>query len=500
MKYFPLFLDLEDAPVLIVGGGETALQKLRLIVKTEAVITVIAPEFHKEIQTLSQKYSRISLIARAFEMSDILDQRLVYAASDDERVDDLVRDSAREAGVLLNRVDVPQDCDFITPSIVDRDPVVVAIGTEGAAPLLAREIKAQLDTTLPKNFGALGRFAKNIRPVIFEQVPDGRQRLRLWERLMNKGGAVRRALMSGDETLAEAAFETELKMSTSIEGNGSVASAIEEGASALDDSGAEKGSVALIGAGPGDPDLLTLKALHALQGADVLVVDRLVNEKILDYARRDAKRIFVGKQAGVRSIAQEEINQILVREALSGARVVRVKGGDPNIFGRVQEELAACQMIGIDVEVVPGISAAQAASASVQLPLTFRGIHRSITWITAATKDQIVSEDLLAFMKTGRPVGVYMGLKLVHEIISALSAAGADMDQSVVVVENASLETERVFSAPLKDLDLAIQSFEINGPSILFFGLSWEEMGLMPDRRLTAYKSSNVVQLSRQVS
>lgn len=490
MKYFPLFLDLEDQAVLIVGGGETALQKLRLLAKTVASITVIAPQFHTEIETLGVSHPSITLIKRVFEAGDVAGQRLLYAASDDEALDDLVVEAGRAAGVLVNKVDCPGACDFITPSIVDRDPIVVAIGTEGAAPLLAREIKGALDRLLPKNFGALGRFAARVRPRILDGIADGRQRLRFWESLMAPNSGVRRALLKGDEARAETEFDNQLAGENETDGGG---------VSACDEASG-KGSVALIGAGPGDADLLTLRALHYLQTADVLVVDRLIGDTILDYARRDAKRIFVGKQAGKRSMAQEEINQILVREALSGARVVRVKGGDPNVFGRAQEELAACQSLGIDVEVVPGISAAQAASASIRLPLTFRGVHRSITWITAATKDQIVSEDLVGFMKTGRPFGVYMGLKLAGDIVSELAKAGADMSQEIVLVENASRDDERVFAAPLKDLALAVRSFEITGPTIMLFGLSYEEMGLQPDPRLERFEASNVISLSLQVS
>ena len=493
MKYFPLFLDIENQPVLIVGGGEMALQKLRLLAKTQARIQLIAPVFHPEIEKLAARHDRISLFKRRFDARDATLQRLIYAASEEPELNERVVASGRDAGALVNYVDAPEYCDFITPSIVDRDPVVIAIGTEGSAPILAREIKGLLDRYLPQNFGLLGLAARKIRPMILERIDCSRVRLRLWERLMKLGSGFRRAVLAGDEPRAEETFQAELI-------NAEAFGETKDGPGTKTDEG---GSVTLIGAGPGDPDLLTLKALHALQGADVLVIDRLVNEVILDYARRDAKRIYVGKQAGAPSIAQEEINQILVREALTGARVVRVKGGDPNIFGRVQEELAACQLMGIEVDIIPGISAAQAASAAIQLPLTSRGINRSMTFITAATKDQLISDDLIGFMKAGRPFAVYMGLRLSGEIVSILSKGGVDMGQNVTIVENASLKTERVFTTPLSGLQRAVETFEITGPSILFFGLSYDEMGLMPDERIHRYEalsSDNVVPLNRQVS
>lgn len=258
------------------------------------------------------------------------------------------------------------------------------------------------------------------------------------------------------------------------------------------------GIVALVGAGPGDPELLTMKAHARLREAEVVIYDRLVNPAILDIAPPTAKLINVGKQAGGPSLAQEEINRILVQEALSGLKVVRLKGGDPNIFGRVQEEIAACQLVGLEVEIVPGISAAQAASASIKLPLTYRGQHRSITLLTAATKDQVVACDLAAFIKAGRPFAIYMGVKLADKIVEALRIVGADMSREVVIVENASLPGERVLAAPLNELGAIVRDAEIKGPAILFIGLSYAEMGLMEDERIERLAPSNVVPINRQ--
>ncbi len=486
MKFFPIFVETKSAHVLVTGGGETALQKLRLLSKTEATITVVAPEFEDDILSFVKDFPNINLLKRAFETDDVQGKRRVYAAHDDEVLDTVVADAARAAGVLVNVVDTPAQCDFLTPSLVERAPITVAIGTEGTAPMIARDIKALLDKNLPANLGDLARQATRIRSTLKKRIDDGRARLRVWERLMQ--GAFRRAVLRGDQPGAALALEAEI-----------LAELDHSATETDDDSNKPKGSVSLIGAGPGNPEYLTLKAHRLLQEADVLVVDRLANPDILDYARRDAKRIYVGKQAGKPSTTQEEINQIIVREAMDGSRVVRLKGGDPSIFGRLQEELAACQLFGIEVEVVPGISAAQAASASIKLPLTFRGEHRSITLLTAATKDQVVAADVVEFMKTGRPFAIYMGVRIASEIVETLKQAGADLTSEVIIVENASHDHERVFSSSLQDLTLTIKTLSIKGPAILFIGLSYEDMGLSADNRIQSIEVSNVVSLNRKV-
>jgi len=488
MKFFPIFVETKNAHVLVTGGGETALQKLRLLRKTEATIIVVAPEFDENLLSFIKDLPNINLLKRAFQSEDVQGKRLVYAAHDDETLDIPVADAARAAGVLVNVVDTPDQCDFLTPSLVERAPITVAIGTEGTAPMIARDIKALLDKNLPANLGDLARQALLIRSTLKKRIDDGRARLRVWERLMQ--GAFRRAVLRGDQPGAALALEAEIlaELDHSESEHGEASNTPKK----------PKGSVALIGAGPGNPEYLTLKAHRLLQEADVLVVDRLANPAILDYARRDAKRIYVGKQAGKPSTSQEEINQIIVREAIDGSRVVRLKGGDPSIFGRLQEELASCQLFGIEVEVVPGISAAQAASASIKLPLTFRGEHRSITLLTAATKDQVVADDVVEFMKTGRPFAIYMGVKIAPEIVETLKQAGADLSSQVIIVENASHDHERVFSSSLQDLALTIKTLSIKGPAILFIGLSYEDMGLSADDRIKSIELSNVVSLNRK--
>lgn len=489
MKFFPLYINSEALSILLVGGGDSALAKLRLLVKTEARIELVCEHFIDDIYHLAEGDSKISITRRPFNKADVIGKGLVFALSGNSGLDQRVQQAAEEAQILFNSDDRELSRDFLVPLMIERAPITLAIATEdgegdlnnagvvGAVPGVTTEIKNLLDRHLPVNYGELAQQGEYIRRTLNERISDERVRLQVWKRLMN--GAFRRAILRGDAAGAAIVLEAELL-------------ALEE-----DDTEPQKGSVALVGAGPGNPELLTLKAHRLLLEADVLVVDQLVNPAILDFARADAKRIFVGKKAGKPSTSQEEINQIIVREALAGLRVVRVKGGDPNIFGRIQEELAACQLFGIEVEVVPGISAAQAASASIKLPLTFRGEHRSITLLTAATRDQVVSDDVAAFMKAGRPFAIYMGVKLADKIVETLHKSGADMNAEVIIVERASCVDERVFSSSLKNLALSVKTLGIKGPAILFIGLDYVEMGLIADGRIKSMELSNVISLKQ---
>ncbi|MGI9383616.1 MAG: siroheme synthase CysG, partial [Methyloligellaceae bacterium] len=362
MKYFPIYVDLERQPVLVVGGGEQAAQKIRLLLKTHARITVLAETLIPELEDLAAA-SRIQVERRGFRPEDVADRRLVYAATGEDDTDQAVADAARARNVPVNVVDRPDACSFITPAIVDRDPVTVAIGTEGAAPVLAREIKSRLERELPAGLGLVAERAQGLRARVAREIGDGRLRRRLWERLLQ--GRFRERILAHDEAGAALAVDTEIDV-------------LKHG---LEDAG----RVTLIGCGPGDPDLLTLRAQQRLQEADVLVVDRLVNPRILEFARRDAERIFVGKTPGGPTTSQDEISRILVREAEAGKTVARLKGGDPLIFGRAVEEMLALQQAGIACEVVPGISAAHASAASLNLPVTSRGHHRKFSVLTGAT-------------------------------------------------------------------------------------------------------------------
>jgi uroporphyrin-III C-methyltransferase/precorrin-2 dehydrogenase/sirohydrochlorin ferrochelatase len=464
MKHFPVFTDLDGAGVLVVGSGEKAAQKLRLLCRTGARITVVAETACAEIRGLAQR-GAIRLQPRAFENGDVLGQRLVFAATGVDATDGAVVRAATAGGIAVNVVDNPGISTFITPAIVDRSPVTVAIGTEGAAPVLARAIRARIEALLPANLGVLAARAQALRWRVAEAVTDPIARRHVWERLLK--GPFRRAVLAGTETEAEAILAAELG-----ECAGRPAA----------------GRVALIGCGPGDPDLLTLKALQRLQEADVLVIDRLVDARILDYARRDAERIFVGKAPGGASTSQGEINRILVREAAAGKVVARLKGGDPFIFGRAAEEMAALQSAAISVEVVPGVTAAHACAARAGLPVTLRERVRQFSVVTGATADGLPDLDWDALAAPGAAFAIYMGVGNAPVIRRKLLAAGAAPDLPVVVVENGTLEAERTVATTLSDLADCVTELRLNGPAVIFAGLDWADAGLERPEAVTAYR------------
>lgn len=462
MRYFPLFADLEGADVLVVGGGEQAAQKVRLLAKTSARVTVLAPQPTPELEQLAAE-GRLRIERRAFVAGDAAGQRIIYAATGTIADDTLVSQTAQALGIPVNVVDRPELSTFITPAIVDRTPVTVAIGTEGAAPILAREIKTRLESWLPADFGKLARHAQALRGQIAGCFPETRARRHFWERLLQ--GPFRRAVLGGSDIEAARILDAEMTNA------GDVA----------------KGRVALIGAGPGDPDLLTLKALQRLQEADVLVVDRLVNPQILDYARRDAERIFVGKTPRGHTTSQAEINRILVREASAGKVVARLKGGDPFVFGRAAEELSALQEAGIAAEVVPGVTAAHACAARVSLPVTLRERVRQFSIVTGATADGEPELDWPALAAEGAAFAIYMGVNNAPSLRANLLAAGADPATRVVIVENGSLPGERAVAATLGDLTDCIAELQVKGPAVIFVGLDWSDAGLARPEAVQVY-------------
>jgi uroporphyrin-III C-methyltransferase / precorrin-2 dehydrogenase / sirohydrochlorin ferrochelatase len=465
LRYFPIFVDLDGRDVLIVGGGEKALQKLRLLSKSGAHIRLVAAEFSAGVRELSRG-AKVTLTGRSFAPSDLAGAAVIFAADDDAGINSDVARTAREQGLLHNVVDGPAESSFIMPAIVDRDPVVVAIGTEGAAPVLARETKARVEAWLPANFGRVAEAAMALRHRVQEALSNPVARRRIWEALLH--GAWRSSILAGDELAAAREFERQLQ-------------AARAGTAAV-------GSVALIGCGPGDPDLLTLKAQQRLQEADVLVVDRLVNPAILDYARRDAVRIDAGKEPEGPSAAQDDINRILVREALKGQRVARLKGGDAFVFGRAAEEMAAVRAAGIPVEVVPGITAAHACAASIGLPVTLRQKVRQFAVVTGASAEGAFDLDWAALAKEGQAFAIYMGVRSAGHFRDKLIAAGAGADTAVVIVENGTLASERVIATELGHLGRAIEDLGIKGPAIIFVGLDWQAAGLSPPERLERYE------------
>jgi uroporphyrin-III C-methyltransferase/precorrin-2 dehydrogenase/sirohydrochlorin ferrochelatase len=446
MRYFPIFVDLDGQRVLVAGGGEQAAQKLRLLLKTSAELVVVAAGAPcAEIEALAAR-GRIRLERRPFQPRDLDGARLAIAAVEDANEAARIAAAARAFGVALNVVDRPELSSFITPSIVDRDPVVVAIGTEGTAPVLARRIKAMLEPLLPARLGALARFAAGWRDQAASRLADAGGRRRFWERFFE--GRASERFLQGDVAGAIGQIEAELDQSAQP----------------------GPGSVALVGAGPGDPDLLTFKALRKLQEADVIVVDRLVPPAILDRARRDARRIEVGKTPGGRSAAQADIDALLVREARAGHKVVRLKGGDPSVFGRVAEEITALNEAGIAWEIVPGITAALGCAAAVGLPLTEREARRGLTVVTGHATDGAAEHDWPALARPGQMVAIYMGVGAAPHIERRLRDAGIDPLIPVTVVENGTLPQQKLATGAAGALVETIIDGGIKGPAIIFIG------------------------------
>lgn len=467
MRYFPAFVDVSNADVLVVGGGEKAIQKLRLLTKTEARIRVIASEPDDALVAFAAKHG-IEIDRSGFCADKLDGARLVFAADDCVLIDLAVALAARDKGVAVNVVDRPDESSFIVPAIVDRDPVLVAIGTEGTAPILGREIKSKVEGWLPSRFGELARQASNLRGEIGDAVRDTTIRRRVWERLLF--GRWRQLVLGGHQTSAQ----EEIKRAVSEVQSGNLAA----------------GRVSLVGAGPGDPDLLTLKAQQRMQEADVLVIDGLVTPEILEYARRDAKRIEVGKKGYGIATDQDEINRIIVREALKGQHVVRLKGGDPFIFGRAAEEMAAVRTAGIDVEVIPGVTAAHACAARIGLPVTLREKVRQFSVITGATKNGLPELDWPLLARPGHAIAIYMGVRSAPAFRSRLLGAGARPDLPVVIVENGTRDDERVIATTLDLLPDAIADKGIKGPAVIFLGLDWSDAHLSPPDHLERFEKA----------
>lgn len=443
---FPVFLDLSAATVLLVGGGDMAAAKLRLLLPSGAAVRLVADPVEPAMADLLDTPA-VTLHRRPFAPSDLDGVRLCYVALDDADEAAAVVAVARSRGVLVNAVDRPALCDFSTPAIVRRGPVAIAIGTGGLAPSLARDLRARIEAAVPPAFGALAAFCARWRGRVTCAIRDREARRRFWDGVLD-GEESAAILDRADTEAADAAIERRLSGTRP-----------------------HRGRATLVGAGPGDPDLLTLKALRALSRADVVLYDKLVDPRVLDLARRDARRIDVGKRCGRHSMSQEAINALLVREVQSGAHVVRLKGGDPFVFGRGGEELEALRMAGAEVEVVPGITAALAAAARLGVPLTHRGASRGLHLITAhGAEAELPAQDWRALAEGGGTLAVYMGSRTIPRVAAALLAAGMAPGTPAIAVENASLATERRIPATLGDIAAAVAAAGVQGPTLVLIG------------------------------
>lgn len=448
MKHFPIFVALEGRRVVLSGGGDAALAKLRLLLKTEAHLTVFAPSPAQEIEDWHAA-GKLRLVRRAMEPGDTTCTVLFYAADEDEAEDARTSAIARADGALVNIVDNLQDSAFITPAIVDRDPVTVAIGTEGAAPVLARAIKADLEARLPATLGTLARIGKAFRKAV-EVLPMGRKRRDFWSEYYFGTGP--RAMDEGGEEAVNNALPALLDTHVKAE--------------------ERQGHVAFVGAGPGDPELLTLKARKALDAADVVIHDRLVTPEVLELARREATLIDAGKTGFGPSMSQEEINALIVEHAATGAQVVRLKGGDPTVFGRLDEEIDAVDAAGIGWHIVPGITAASAGVAAIGQSLTKRQRNAAVRFVTGHDMKGYAEQDWAALAHPGEVAAIYMGKKSSRFIQGRLLMHGADRATPVSIVENASRPEQRIVATTVARMAQDLKAADLDGPALTFIGLA----------------------------
>jgi uroporphyrin-III C-methyltransferase/precorrin-2 dehydrogenase/sirohydrochlorin ferrochelatase len=447
VDYFPVFFDLKAQRVLIVGGGEVALRKVTLLERTGADITVVAPQIHPDLMSRAAA-GKLKLAIREFLPDDLLNIRLVIVATSQRAANRWIAKLSDARGIPVNVVDDREASRFIVPAIIDRDPVLVAISTGGTSPVLARRLRERLEAIVPKKIGAFALWLRALRKTARRRLRDTDTRRRFFEAVVD--GPAHSRFVAGDLQGAQRIAQTLL----SAGANGPRA----------------RGEVTLVGAGPGDPELLTLKALRALQDADVILHDRLVSDAVLDLARRDATRISVGKAAGSIGSTQEQINQLLIEHACAGKRVVRLKGGDPFIFGRGGEELEALAQAHINFSVVPGITAAAGCAAYAGIPLTHREHAHSVTFVTAHADQDGREPDWRALARPGMTAVFYMGLARIEHIAAKLIEHGAATDLPAGLIAQGTLPHQRVITGTLATIGAAAQQANLQSPALLVVG------------------------------
>jgi uroporphyrin-III C-methyltransferase / precorrin-2 dehydrogenase / sirohydrochlorin ferrochelatase len=447
MIYFPVFFDLKAQKVLVVGGGEVALRKLALLERAGAAITVVAPELAPEIMARVSA-GKIRAEAREFAPQDLEGARLVIVATHRRAVNRWIATLSEARGIPVNVVDDREASRFIVPALIDRDPVLVAVSTGGTSPVLARRLRERLEAAIPKRIGGLASWLRALRHAARRRLRGTDARRRFFEEIVD--GAAAHRFIDGDLVGAQ-------RIAQRLLGSASNASP-------------PPGAVTLVSAGPGDPELLTLKALRALQDADVILHDRLVPAAVLDMARRDAARICVGKSAGNIGSTQEEINALLVEHASRGKRVVRLKGGDAFIFGRGGEELEALRKAQINYSVIPGVTAAIGAAAYAGIPLTHRDFAHSVTFVTGHANRDGQEPDWAALAKPGNTAVFYMGLARIEYIAAQLKKHGAPETTAAAVIAQGTLDNQRVITATLATIAAEAAGARIESPALLIVG------------------------------
>ncbi len=465
MDFLPIFMNIRGQRCLVVGGGEIAARKAALLQEAGAEIAVVSPELSS---SLARQVEQGSITHRegSFEASDLDAVTLVIAATDDEAVNRQVSELAKARQLPVNVVDNPELCSFIVPSIIDRSPVQIAVSTGGASPVLARLLRTRLESVIPSTYGRLASMVDGFRDKVKAGFTDVNARRNFWEQVLE--GKIAELVFAGKDEEAEA----ELEKAVAAGGEQKV------------------GEVYLIGGGPGDPDLLTFRALRLMQKADVVVHDRLISKEVLELTRRDAERIYVGKERDNHTVPQDQINQLLVDLAKQGKRVCRLKGGDPFVFGRGGEEIETLTENGVGFQVVPAITAALGASAYAGIPLTHRDYAQAAVFVTGHLKDGTMNLNWPALAQPNQTVVFYMGLKGLSVICSTLMEHGMPAETPIALVQQATTPRQRVFTGTLGDMPERIANEEVKAPTLIIVGnvvklhdkLKWFRSQTMIDR------------------
>jgi uroporphyrin-III C-methyltransferase/precorrin-2 dehydrogenase/sirohydrochlorin ferrochelatase len=442
MDYLPIFADVRNKLCLVVGGGAVGKRKAGVLLEAGADVRVVAPQIEPELA----EQKGINAIVARFDAQHLEGVTLVIAATNDRSVNRQVSDLARARNIPVNVVDDPELCSFIMPAIMDRSPLMVAFSSGGASPVLTRLMRGRLETMIPQNYSLLAGFAERFRELVKQRVTNPAKRRIFWENVLE--GVIAEKVLSGDEGSAEKMLLHMLESEDNI----------------------LRGEVYLVGAGPGDPDLLTFRALRLMQKADVVVYDNLVSKPIVDMTRRDAERIYVGKKRNDHTLRQEEINELLVRLAKQGQRVLRLKGGDPFIFGRGGEEIETLAAEGIPFQVVPGITAASGVSAYAGIPLTHRDHAQSCIFVTGHLKDGSMNLDWEALARPKQTIVVYMGLHGLATLCAELVAHGLHGDTPIAIVQQGTTKNQRVVTGTLATLPGKTEVEELQAPTLIIVG------------------------------
>ena len=447
MKYLPIFANITQTKCLVVGGGEVAARKVSLLAKADGDITVIAPKLGETLKRMVLN-KQIKHLRKTFSTDDVESFGLIISATDDPLVNQSVATAARQHRIAVNVVDSPQLSSFIFPSVIDRSPVIAAVSTGGASPVLARLLRSRLESLIPSSYGKLAALAERFRVKVKTEIKDSRLRRKFWEE--NLQGWVSELVFSGHEQQAAEELERNIAL-------------VKRKKSGM-------GQVYLVGAGPGDPDLLTFRALRLMQSANVVVYDRLVSPEILDLIRRDAELIYAGKKRNKHTIPQPKINDLLARLATEGKRVVRLKGGDPFIFGRGGEEIETLMARGIPFQVVPGITAASGCASYAGIPLTHRDYAQSCTFVAGYLQDETINLPWEQLIVPNQTLVIYMGLLGLPHLCEKLIQHGASPDLPAALIERGTTPSQRVLTGTLKTLPSVVETSKVTPPTLIIVG------------------------------